>query len=41
VIFRGGPIWHRVEDIHGPLSRITFGGFLNITEDGKGIRYYS
>lgn len=41
VVFRGGPIWHRVEDIHGSMSRITFGGFLNITEDGKGVRYYS
>ncbi len=41
LIFRGGPIWHRVENIKGPKPRITFGGFLNLTPDQKGIRYWS
>lgn len=40
LIFSGGPIWHRVENIKGNIPRITFGGFLNFTPDGKGLRYW-
>jgi len=35
VVFKGGPIWHRVEDIKGELNRITFGGFINFSEDNN------
>lgn len=41
LIFSGGPIWHRVENIKGSIPRITFGGFLNFTPDGKGLRYWA
>jgi hypothetical protein len=40
LIFSGGPIWHRVENIKGSTPRITFGGFLNFTPDGNGLRYW-
>ena len=40
LIFSGGPIWHRVENIKGKNPRITFGGFLNFTPDDKGLRYW-
>ena len=40
LIFSGGPIWHRVENIRGKNPRITFGGFLNFTPDDKGLRYW-
>lgn len=41
LIFSGGPIWHRVENIKGNKPRITYGGFLNFTPDGKGLRYWA
>jgi hypothetical protein len=41
LVFAGGPIWHRVEDIKGSISRITLGGFLNFSKDGKEIYYWS
>jgi hypothetical protein len=41
LIFSGGPIWHRVEDIKGDTSRITYGGFLNFSKDGKELFYWA
>jgi hypothetical protein len=41
LIFSGGPIWHRVEDIKGESPRITFGGFLNFSKDDKELYYWS
>ena len=41
LVFSGGPIWHRVEDIKGASPRITFGGFLNFSNDGKELFYWS
>jgi len=41
LIFAGGPIWHRVENIKGTIPRITFGGFLNFSKDGKELFYWS
>ena len=40
-VFSGGPIWHRVEDIKGDTPRITYGGFVNFSTDGKEIFYWS
>jgi hapalindole-type alkaloid chlorinase len=40
LVFRGGPIWHRVENILGSLPRITFGGFINFSKDGKEFYYW-
>jgi hypothetical protein len=41
LVFSGGPIWHRVEDIKGISPRITFGGFLNFSKDDKELFYWS
>ncbi|MEX2410858.1 MAG: hypothetical protein WD607_05700 [Candidatus Paceibacterota bacterium] len=41
LIFNGGPIWHRVEDVKGNQPRITLGGFLNFSKDGKELFYWS
>lgn len=41
LIFNGGPIWHRVEDISGILPRITLGGFVNFSKDRKDLFYWS
>ncbi len=41
LVFSGGPIWHRVEDIKGAIPRITFGGFLNFSKGGSELYYWS
>ena len=41
LVFAGGPIWHRVENIKGDTPRITYGGFVNFSNDGKEIFYWS
>ena len=41
LIFSGGPIWHRVENILGAIPRITFGGFLNFSKDDTELYYWS
>jgi len=41
LMFYGGYIWHRVEDIEGNTPRITLGGFLNFSKDDKELYYWS
>lgn len=41
LVFSGGPIWHRVEDIKGTQPRITFGGFLNFSKNDTELYYWS
>jgi hypothetical protein len=41
LVFAGGPIWHRVEDIKGDTPRITYGGFVNFSNDDKELFYWS
>lgn len=41
LVFSGGPIWHRVEDIKGSSPRITFGGFLNFSKNNEELYYWS
>lgn len=41
LVFSGGPIWHRVENIKGNIPRITYGGFVNFSNDDKEIFYWS
>lgn len=41
IMFAGGPIWHRVEDILGEQSRITIGGFMAFSHDDKKIYYWA
>jgi|ERR1043165_2321307 hypothetical protein len=40
-IFAAGEIWHRVECPLGKTDRITLGGFLGFTKDGKSVTYWS
>ena len=40
LIFNGGPIWHRVEEIEGTKPRVSFGGFINFSKDGKELFYW-
>jgi hypothetical protein len=41
LIFSGGPIWHRVENIKGSIPRMTLGGFLNFSKDDTELFYWS
>ncbi len=41
LVFSGGPIWHRVENIKGKTPRITFGGFLNFSKDDTELFYWA
>jgi hypothetical protein len=41
ILFQGGNIWHRVERIKGTIPRITYGGFLSLSYDGKTIYFWS
>ncbi len=41
LIFAGGPIWHRVENIRGEIPRMTFGGFINFSKDNTKCYYWS
>lgn len=41
IMFAGGPIWHRVEDIAGNEDRITLGGFMAFSHDDKKIYYWA
>jgi hypothetical protein len=41
LIFSGGPIWHRVENIGGSIPRMTLGGFLNFSKDDSELYYWS
>ncbi len=41
LIFAAGEIWHRVECPLGESDRVTLGGFLGFTKDGKSLTYWS
>jgi hapalindole-type alkaloid chlorinase len=41
LIFAAGQIWHRVECPMGTSDRVTVGGFLGFTKDGKSLTYWS
>lgn len=41
LIFAAGEIWHRVERPLGTIDRVTAGGFLGFTKDGKSLTYWS
>jgi hapalindole-type alkaloid chlorinase len=41
VLFAGGQIWHRVEEVLGTRERITMGGFLDYGWDRKKVFYWS
>ncbi len=37
ILFNGGDIWHRINNLTGAIDRITVGGFFAKTTDGKKI----
>jgi len=41
LIFNGGSIWHKVEDIKGKKERITFAGFMDLSADKSKWIYWS
>ena len=41
LIFNGGSIWHKVEEIKGKSDRITFAGFLDMNKDKTKWIYWS
>lgn len=41
ILFQGGNIWHRVETVRGNIPRITFGGFIGISNDQEKFYYWS
>lgn len=41
IIFRGGDIWHKVRPIKGDSERITFGGFISPSLDGKRLECFT
>jgi hypothetical protein len=41
IMFAGGPIWHRVEDILGENERITVGGFMAFSHDDKKVYFWA
>lgn len=41
ILFTGGKVWHRIEDIKGTKSRVTIGGFAAKSKDDKKIFVWS
>lgn len=41
VVFAGGKIWHRVDTVETAPSRITLGGFLSFSPDGRSMYLWS
>lgn len=37
IVFAGGQIWHKVQAVGGSKERITLGGFLSLSHDGKSL----
>lgn len=41
ILFQGGQLWHRVEQVLGDRDRVTFGGFMGYNKDRSEIVYWS
>jgi hypothetical protein len=41
VVFAGGQLYHRIEEVYGAQLRITLGGFLGYAQSGGGVYYWS
>ncbi len=41
IIFSGGQLWHRVEEVYGNIPRITIGGFIGFSKSNNDIYYWS
>ncbi|MEZ4931460.1 MAG: 2OG-Fe(II) oxygenase [Saprospiraceae bacterium] len=41
IVFAGGRIWHKVQEVEGGRERITLGGFLSISHDGQSLYIWS
>jgi len=40
IIFDGGRIWHKVNEVKGDTQRITMGGFMGLSRNGDGLYYW-
>ena len=41
ILFAGGQIWHRVEEVLGKRPRITLAGFLSLSHDKSKVYYWT
>lgn len=41
IIFAGGRVWHKVEDVGGETDRVTLGGFMAYAKEGKVLYHWS
>lgn len=41
IVFNGGQVWHKVNDVIGTKDRVTFGGFLGRSLDGAELLYWN
>ena len=41
ILFAGGQIWHRVEQVMGSRERVTIGGFLSFNYEKDAVCYWS
>lgn len=41
ILFQGGNIWHRVSQVEGAKSRVTFGGFMAVNKEKDCYYYWS
>jgi len=41
IVFRGGDLWHAVDDVGGNVPRVTYGGFLAPRRDRTGYEFWS
>jgi hypothetical protein len=41
VVFAGGQLYHRIEEVYGTKLRITLGGFLGYSTSNSDIYYWS
>ncbi len=41
VVFAGGQMYHRIEEVYGARMRVTMGGFIGFSKSNKDIYYWS
>lgn len=41
IVFNGGNVWHKVENIIGSRNRITLGGFIGISNNDEDVLYWN
>jgi hypothetical protein len=41
IVFPGGQLYHRIEEVYGNKARITMGGFIGYSKENKDVYYWS